>query len=492
MRQVKEASDRLPDYVRIGTTVASLFPVPPSAVGRCIFLFAIFLSLLSQGAVNPIVLAVVAGLFGILAFSAQAFLGEPRATKTVFRIAILTALVLVGWVIIQTIPLGRLVSPVWADLGGFVKAQAGTISIAPVESQSAIISLALPFLVFVGALVLFPSDDEAHKLLSYVANLGGILALWAIGEFLFSPGTLFLDKKFYYFDSVTAPFVNRNTAGTFYGLVSILLSARVYIEFRSADFQSMVFNTDVVPGKKRVGMYIALEIILLSVSLVALFLTKSRGGIGATFLAYLVFVPLALYAQTDGGKRGASFRSDWRKPVWRLAKSILGLVAVVIIGMVFADYALFRAEIQGLSDPRFCVAPAILEAANNNKLTGVGFATFRLFFPAYRDPHCGIVGVWDRAHSVYLEGYLGLGAVFWVALAVGLVTLVSVLVGGIAARRSLRVYPIAGLSMLVLVLAHSVIDFSLQIPGFAVVFAAVMAATVTISRGRAFIPPGRG
>ena len=41
-----------------------------------------------------------------------------------------------------------------------------------------------------------------------------------------------------------------------------------------------------------------------------------------------------------------------------------------------------------------------------------------------------------------------------------------------------------GLAALILASLHSVVDFSLQIPGLAVYFAAIMAATVTVSLGR--------
>ena len=41
-----------------------------------------------------------------------------------------------------------------------------------------------------------------------------------------------------------------------------------------------------------------------------------------------------------------------------------------------------------------------------------------------------------------------------------------------------------GLAALILASLHSIVDFSLQIPGVGVYFAAIMAATVTVSLGR--------
>jgi hypothetical protein len=47
----------------------------------------------------------------------------------------------------------------------------------------------------------------------------------------------------------------------------------------------------------------------------------------------------------------------------------------------------------------------------------------------------------------------------------------------------LRFVPVLGVAALILATLHSMVDFSLQIPGFNVYFAALMASTVTISLG---------
>ncbi len=52
---------------------------------------------------------------------------------------------------------------------------------------------------------------------------------------------------------------------------------------------------------------------------------------------------------------------------------------------------------------------------------------------------------------------------------------------GIRLRKSMRWLPMAGLGVLLTVILHSIVDFSIQIPGFAVWFAAVMAGVVRVS-----------
>lgn len=449
-------------------------------------LATLVLCVLARGSVNPLACSAFASVVGVLSALGLLTLGEPKATARVLRIATILAVLLVGWVVVQVLPIKGLTSPAWHDVSEFVAARSATISVAPADSLAALVTLTLPFAVFIAALTLFPSDEEALRLLSFIAVAGGAISIWAIVEFRYFPHSLLAGEKRYYLDSLTAPFVNRNTAGTFYGMISLLLTARLSTEARRTDFKSLFLKTEPIPGKRSVGWRLGMYSFFLLTSLVALLLTKSRGGVGCTFVAYLLFIPMVLWDSPAGRSGRASFAPRRRHVAWRLAKATGGLLGIILVGLIFAGQVLFRAEIQGLDDNRFCIAPAILRAAGDNHLTGVGFATFRLFFPAYRDAECGVSGVWDRAHSVYLEAYLGLGWVFVPILIVGIATLVWTFVRGVGTRRSLRVYPIAGLAILVLVLAHSGIDFSLQIPGFAVTFAAVMAGLITVSRGRLY------
>ncbi|MBB4326856.1 hypothetical protein GGE32_000669, partial [Rhizobium leguminosarum] len=116
------------------------------------------------------------------------------------------------------------------------------------------------------------------------------------------------------------------------------------------------------------------------------------------------------------------------------------------------------------------------------KLAPMG--TFRTVFSAYRDPACGIFGIFDRAHNFYLEGFLGLGILFPITAVLTFSVLARVFWRGLAQRRRLRHYVLLGLAATVLVALHAAVDFSLQIPGFAVFYAAFLSAVVAISLGR--------
>ena len=83
---------------------------------------------------------------------------------------------------------------------------------------------------------------------------------------------------------------------------------------------------------------------------------------------------------------------------------------------------------------------------------------------------------WEFAHSTSLElaADLGLPLIGLIGLA-WLVVLV-VLMWGVRTRRNDRIVPAGALAVVILSLAHSVIDFSLQNPGYAIVVFALVGA----------------
>jgi len=213
---------------------------------------------------------------------------------------------------------------------------------------------------------------------------------------------------------------------------------------------------------------------------IALFLTQSRGAVGATFIACVAAAALISTRRLTADRPTGEFVS-WR----RYAPLIASLVVVIGLFALFAGRSVYRMQEQGSDDARWCSFSSTLAAIRDNWIFGAGFGAFQDVFPVYRDPDCaGIVGVWERAHNFFLEGWLGLGLPFVAALAIGYLVLVGAFIGGIRIRHKFRYIPVLGLAALILASLHSIVDFSLQIPGVGVYFAAIMAATVTVSLGR--------
>ena len=86
------------------------------------------------------------------------------------------------------------------------------------------------------------------------------------------------------------------------------------------------------------------------------------------------------------------------------------------------------------------------------------------------------MGVWDRAHSTPLELASDLGLPLAGLIVVAWLIVLGVLIRGVRIRRRDLIVPVGALAVAVLGLAHSVIDFSLQIPGYAIIVFALVGA----------------
>jgi O-antigen ligase len=290
---------------------------------------------------------------------------------------------------------------------------------------------------------------------------------------------LFAPKKFY-FGALTASFVNRNTAGTFFGvalLVNLGLLFYYLRNIRVRSFAKKAFALD-IGWRDKHGLLLWQALFCLIVA-VALFLTQSRGAVGASFVGAVAGVILATMRPVTADKSSGQL-GEWR----RYATIFAAFVVVVGLFALFAGRSVYRMEEQGAGDERWCSFASTIQAIKDHPIFGTGFGAFQDVFPAYRSSDCGgIRGVWDRAHNFFLEGYLGLGFPFAVCVLVGYAALAGVCIRGMRNRHSLRFIPIMGAAAVVLISLHSMVDFSLQIPGVNVYFAAMMASTVSISLG---------
>jgi hypothetical protein len=440
-------------------------------------------AVLPFGAVNPLPIAAATGFACLVALSSALILGPPLKTRWLFAIASVLTGVTMLWIELQTVPaIGHgLGNPLWNDLKIAALPQAGSISIQPADSIAGLSFLALPLLTFLTGLTIIRSDADARRFMTLLAVIGGICAVYGLCQFLLFPTTNLFFTKTAYLDSLTATFVNRNTAGTFLGLACLVLTRYVWSlsrEFSFSDMlQDLLSNRPVQTAGLTLFMVISM---LLGCTLMALFLTKSRGAIGSTVIASL-FLVCFLVMQPSKQSPGLQ-PAPSRKRAFLKASMACGFILLILVA--FGGRALFRAEAQGTGDARYCVLPGIIELAKGEPLLGYGFASFRYAFPPYRDPKCGVIFVWERAHNFFLEGMIGLGAMFIVVVVVAISALLIALLIGVRDRRRMRSYSALGLASMVLVGLHALVDFSLQIPGMAAYFAAIMATTATISLGR--------
>ena len=450
-------------------------------LGRA-FLAAIALTVLAYGSASRVETHIAALAFGVLAMFAS---WRPSGALRLGRVqaaAILLLAALLGYAVLQILPLGSgLANGAWMSIGETLGPMRGTISVAPGMTLEALPALALPFLAFLSALAFFQGDDEALLLWRALAYFGAAYAAFGIAQEAFFPERLLFEPKTYYLGALTATFVNRNTVGTFLGAAFLLNLGLAFHDLRKIRLDGLagkLLAFDIRWGDK--NALVLLHALFCLVVAVALFLTQSRGAVGATFIACALAVILTMMRRVTAGELNGGV-VKWR----RYAAVAGGLFAVALLFALFAGRSLYRLETQGLDDSRWCAFASTIEAIKGNWVLGTGFGAFQDVFPVYRHADCvGIFGVWERAHDVFLEGYLGLGLPFLAALAIGYSVLIGAFLRGLRTRHDFRFLPVMGLSVLTLASVHSLVDFSLQIPGFSVYFAAIMAAAVTASLGR--------
>ena len=443
-------------------------------LGVRLLALVILAALLPFGSVMtlPFLLAACASL--ALTVTAAILFEEPKATKIPFRLALLIVILGCAWIGIQAIhqtPAGWH-DPTWAMAQAIFPGISASISLAPGDAALSAIALAFPFSVFLCALLLCDTDARANMLLALLGTFGGLAAVFGIAQFLMAPGVLLVIDKTAYLDSLTGIFVNRNTAATFYGLTFLINLGRL---------RDHVLNG--IRQGSRSGLADQLLLIALILftftALIALMMTRSRAGIAASGLAALIYVP---YLVADWKKQTARRRQPrWLPSAWGAG----ALALTLVIFLIFGAQAILRLKTAGLAeDGRACIFPGLLDASRESGLAGSGFGAFRFAFAPFRDPACGVGGIFDRAHNGYIEGYMGLGILFLILLALALAGALYGLLAGWRNRKRSRHVSVLGFSGLLLVTFHAAFDFSLQIPGVAAFFAAFLASVLSISMAR--------
>lgn len=457
-----------------------------ASISRALVLAIPLLALSMKGAVAveaQMGLAVLVALTVILA----AANGRPiAATNWVFNGAAAIAGFLSLYILLQAhVPAWSLHAiDIWAKAGEVSGHSSSFVSLAPADTIASVVAITNPLLLFCCGLLLCRDDQSARTMIDRLVTGGGLLVFGTLVLFLVEPNVLLIWKREHYFGSFTGTFVNRNTAATFIGLVTIMLVAQI---IRKADRQAIagiwrwLSGEKLSPRLRRLIVLNVLHVILCAACALGLVLTLSRAGIASSLFAMACLFCFHSWIRPEL-TRFSSKRSGRVVPRWLVMLG--GLAVLLVFASLFTGLAQIRLAAGIADDARFCIYPAVIQAIRENWLLGTGFGTFTQSFAPYQPASCGLDGIWERAHNFYLEGMLGLGIVFLPLLFIAIWTLTRAFSVGMRQRQRERIYPAAGLAAVILVLSHSMVDFSLQIPGFNLYFAAILAPLVVLSLGR--------
>ncbi len=259
---------------------------------------------------------------------------------------------------------------------------------------------------------------------------------------------------------VRSTFINRNHFATWQGLTMLCAMAWFYHRMAKPVVKPYAMPQD---REARVEEFILrawkpMTALLLMVT--ALVLTHSRAG----FLSALAGT-VVLFLLLD---RRASSKSNRARIVVITALAVAG-IAFYMTSEALLD-RINRTDIT--TEERLAVYANINRAIGDNPALGFGYGTFADSFLLYDQNESPVH--YDRAHNTWLENAFELGVPAALALYLALAGLAWTCWRGVQRRHRDWVFPATGVAASVLVGLHAMLDFSLQLPAVAILYACIM------------------
>lgn len=407
---------------------------------------------------------ITVGIVGVLYFAGILWTGA--ATRLRFAQAglpLVLTLILLTWLIVQTVPLAALNLPAEAQ-SLFGPIVAPTISLAPGATWLMVLQFATYGVL--GLLFVQVTLDRSRAIwvmhgLFYVITAHAAYALLVLTQF---GDTLLILEKWAYEGSATGTFVNRNSFATFlaFGLVvglSLILRNLERLRMQNGKIGYMRGLAD--------WPSLAIVVACMLVQAAALVATESRLGVASAVLGGTAGLSVYLSRQRGTGRAGLPF---------------ILFAAVLAIGAAFWLYGGGLIErlgsLQQSADVRGALYAQVIDMIRQRPWTGYGGGSFEVVYPYFHRLPVSPDLIWDKAHSTYLGLWSDLGLVFGTVPM--LVVLFSAIRLWLVARWRPRDWamPLAGLSVIVVAAVHSVADFSLEIEANAIMFIAIVAVAM--------------
>jgi O-antigen ligase len=356
-------------------------------------------------------------------------------------------------------------NPIWARASELLKTElTPSVSVIRGEPFYALGAPLANVLALALGLIVGADREGADRVLKAMAWAGVGYAIYGIGNLLLFPAAFLWRERTADLASLTATFVNRNTAAAYFGSCAVvwlvLAMARVRGRLPAGPIEWKKLGRNVYP-EGRGDTQIIVRFVMFFICLSAMFMTGSRGGVLSSLFAMVVAAVIF-------------FRSD----LPRVASLLI--VTAGFAAMALGLLQILGGNVQARIDAGGLVEQGRLEAYRSTLRIiadypwfGTGLGTFAAVFPPYRSASISIVGIWDLAHSTPLELAAEVGVPLALVTAIGWIVALLVLMRGTRRSRRETIVPHAALAVSLIALLHSSIDFSLQVAGYAIVVFAV-------------------
>ena len=411
--------------------------------------------------------ALLTGALGLL-WVLSAIASPRQVNPHLSPVIVVLFLLALAWMVLQVSGMAPIAwqHPLWQmtaeSLG---EPLGGHVSLAPEAGWTALMRLLSYALVFLLALQVGRQRQWLQPIFGWLTLAGLAYAVFGLAvywgglhpEWLYGAAPLSHDLR--------STFINRNHFATWQGLA--ILCAVTYFYQRMARPESKPYA---VPEDRetRVENFVLkswLPMTALLLMVTALVLTHSRGGFVSALGGIAVLLWLLDRRNAIRGKKSSRALSR----VTIVTALVVSSIAFYLTSEVLLD-RINRTDIT--AEERVAVFADVNRAIGDNPLLGFGYGTFADSFRLY-DHNEGNVH-YDRAHNTWLENLFELGIPAAGLLFAALVGLAVTCWRGVRRRRRDWVYPALGVGASVLVGIHALVDFSLQLPAVAMLYALIM------------------
>ena len=384
-------------------------------------------------------------------------------------VPLVLAILVLAWACVQILPIvpASWPHPLWSMTSDILGRRIpAVISLNPWRTEAEILKLSSYVMACWLAFSTARRSETAAHLLNAVIAIGTSYALYAFVLMAIGIGqTNIFYAVPYHTPYVSGPFMLHNSFATYCGLATMAAMTKLF----AMGSESIVSRRGFRPLISTViqflfgrGSIIVIAMLLCFAGVVA---SASRAGFAATMCGMVALALTSLLVARRGSTR-----------LWTGAGAMATMAPLLLL-VAFGGDTLGTRLGELLNAGVTEHTRLALWAAANRMIAdapwfGLGLGTFQDAYLLYASQVFPLV--MDKAHGDYLEFAAGLGLPAAIAWWCAMVWLVFLCLRGVRIRRRNRLYPMIAVGASVLVAVHSSVDFSLQLPAVALMYATLL------------------